>query len=452
MNSKIITLTIAFLLLILPVSALTVDPRVTIGSNTQEPATNVTTTFTITNTGNQTLTNFQLSSTASSIHNIYFNQIPLNLTPGQQAIVTVGGTIPLSFDASTSQCIPSSFQIGNIAVSASTTTGTENISLPLYMQRANHLVFKDLDISVDEDSTSFDEGDDVDIKPGSDISILADLENTFKKSGGFDIEDITLFVEALDSELNIDEDADVDNLRPDRHSTEEITFDIDLDVNDDKYDASVYICGVDENGARHGDRVNGIFNVEIEDDFLLVRSVDAPHEAQCGSTINFRIGIENIGKDDQNDAEVLIENDLLHISERVTDIEVEEDDTETARLIITLPSSAENGASFFEISAQTDDGSVTDTQTATLTITGCGTTSARAQVSPQQPRQVTPQAQPVYTEQPVVLPVLGDTRVYATPVNSAQMSFRTSGLYIPFLILLILVVIIVILLMLRHKK
>src|SRR3989344_3371434 len=108
MNSKIITLTIAFLLLILPVSALTVDPRVTIGSNTQEPATNVTTTFTITNTGNQTLTNFQLSSTASSIHNIYFNQIPLNLTPGQQAIVTVGGTIPLSFDASTSQCIPSS--------------------------------------------------------------------------------------------------------------------------------------------------------------------------------------------------------------------------------------------------------------------------------------------------------------------------------------------------------
>src|SRR3989338_1920245 len=433
-------LTIISLILLILLSApilanLTSDVNVTLGNEGQEAGV-VQAQFRITNTGNETLSNFTLSTTASGVYAIQFSGIPENLTVGQSALITVTGTIPLSFHAVTPECVPSAFSLGTISI----TTNTSSAQTNLFMQRANHLVFQDVDIEFNGCSESFDEGDTIDLELDSDITLIAEIENDFDDDG-FDIEDITLFIES--DELDINEDVDVDDLRADRDVIEEISFDIDFDEDDDTYPVSVFVCGTDENQARHGSRINASFEIEREDDFVIIRSLDHPQQASCGQQVTLRVGIENIGEDNQDDVTVQVLNDKLRINEEVSGIEVEEDDTENVRFTLSLPSQVEEGLSYFEVSVLADDGRITDTHTGSIQIS-CGEEPSVPQTTSQQPPQRNV-AQPAVVQQPTL--VLGDNRIYAT--TSSSQSFRTSGFYIPFLILLILVAIVAILIMAR---
>ena len=71
----------------------------TIGGDSQDRLTEVSTTFTITNNETFKVENITIQHNADSKYNIALTNAPTELLPGASAIVTVKGKIPLDFDA-----------------------------------------------------------------------------------------------------------------------------------------------------------------------------------------------------------------------------------------------------------------------------------------------------------------------------------------------------------------
>ena len=426
---------------------LTLDALVLIGGPQQNPTSNVSKTFTLTNTGNQTLSNVMLSSTASTIYHVTFFNVPSTLNPGQSAVITVSGTIPTSFNAVTTQCVPSAFSLGNIQTSATNTTAVFTVTTPLQMQRRNNLEFKHLDVIIGADEKSFNNGKNIKMSPGDDVTVQATAENTNPDDDGSRIEDIELRV-VVDNDFDIDEDVQFDkDLDPDEEATDSVNFDVERDVDKGKYNAHVSLCGTDEFGALHGEQINGTFEVETKDDDVVITSVNHPNTLSCGETLNMRIGLENVGDRNQHDVIAHVQNNDLHIDEQIAGIEIDENDREDVRFTFTMPRNVADDVYTFEIEAIADDGTVTDTQTSTVELKEC--TGRSGTRTPQTSQQTSTQRTTPITTINDILPTLNNDRIYAQTTSSSATSFRTNKLYIPALVLVILLMLLSILFLLR---
>ncbi len=71
----------------------------TLGSDTAEADTNVSTSVTLTNTGSTTLTGISLASTAAGKYAVGFSGVPTTLAPSASATVTVSGLLHIDTNA-----------------------------------------------------------------------------------------------------------------------------------------------------------------------------------------------------------------------------------------------------------------------------------------------------------------------------------------------------------------
>src|SRR3989338_3230383 len=204
----------------------------TLGSSNMQPGVNASTTFTITNTDNSSVTGISLSSTAASGYVVSFSGAPTNLSAGASATVTVNGFIIKSHDAVTAAIEAASMEIGSLVATGTSNGTTVTASNTLSAQIENHLKIKKIVITVNGDEEHrLDDGDDVkDLKPGDKLDIRVEVENTFDEDDEIDIEDIVVRAEIDDSDFDLDEDEDISDISANEEDS--VTF-VDVEVEDE---------------------------------------------------------------------------------------------------------------------------------------------------------------------------------------------------------------------------
>lgn len=394
-----------------PISSMSVPESLQLGGENQRRNRTESTSFTITNNGDFTLTNIELTSTAD-------NRFKINMTPnlisslakGASVTVTVSYFVPKNKDAANQN-------IGNIQVKSDQIT--KNIGLS--MQAKNQLKISDIDVIVDGASDDVTNGGtvDEDVFPGSEVEIRIEIENLFDKSEDedFEIRDVDLDVEIED----MDEDGgDLDfntefDINADDQEKFQFSFTTPLDVDEEDKKVIIKAFGRDENGARHGQEVTVRLDVRRKNhDLRISRAEFNPRRISCDRRTTMVVEVSNLGASDEDDVLLTVENSDLGLSfeeEFALDKANDRDDKATRNFRITVPDSSREGT--YRFTAKVFYGRntiINDVKDVDLQVERCSVTPSVQPIQPQEPA----------TGQPsVVVPTLSGT-TFAEPARATS--------------------------------
>jgi len=339
--------------------------------------------FTIENSGTQTITNIQVTSSVAgegtpSDYDISFTNAPSTLTAGEQVTVTIRARIPEFLDAVDSTGEKISNVVGQVTVVGN--SGAVSASKDISMEVENKLEFKDLEVCADSDCEDADDGDTVkEIKPGDDMELQIKVENKFKDNDANDvtIEDVELDVDIDDSDFDVSESEDMGDLDADDEDEIIIKFDVDDEANDGSVTMELVLVGKDEHGARHGEKWSVKLDVDREKHEIRVSELTiTPSSLSCSKagmvqTVEARVRYENIGRSDEDEVSVKVEIAELDIVEVVRDIELDEDDDESRTFRLDIPANAKPGTYNVNANAYYDRDRLTDKEAVVLTVPDC---------------------------------------------------------------------------------
>lgn len=270
-----------------------------------------------------TLTN----GNATSIINV---QSTINI---QGIVFNVAGTPPGIGDTSTFTLTPttsinySSLDFGkSISGNLTITAGSESEKISVKIENTQFCDYSnpgDLEVkSIDIENTGI--GDEDNWYPFDVLNVEVEIEN----NGDEDVKDITLEWGVYDSDgLWIIEPVSEDDFDVDEDESEIIAFTIDLDddldvsldeLKDGSY--SLYVRATGE-GDDSGDITCAsdfeTADMVIEDDYVIFKDVEIIGTPFCGSTVQAKAELVNIGSDDQEDITVSIYNKDLGLDEKM---------------------------------------------------------------------------------------------------------------------------------------
>ncbi len=396
-----------FVLLAASVSALQLG-AVTIGGENADRVKNATQTFTITNNETSSVT-LTLSSTADAKYNVRFDPATVTLAAGESKNIAVYADIPLDFNAvetsksSSDYLEEKAFVIGQIqAKSGSTVVASSDLK----MQAVNQLNLKKARIDCDGNTESLDNGEKVeDLKPDMKCTLEIDVENNFdedddeysdgtdKKIGDIEFDTVSVEVESDDSDLDLSEDEDLDGLGADDQDTVTIEFDIDEETDDGTYTVDIYVYGEDDNGAVHGEHWVIKLDVNRLSHDVQIRSYSlspATVSACDGGTVRIVSRISNFGKRDEDAVAVELSIPDLKYEKRVTDIELDSDDSTSVSFVADVPAGTKPGIYRATLSTFFDDTAPSNSQALEFTVEKCEEQEVVVTTPVQQNATVTP--------------------------------------------------------------
>ncbi len=200
---------------------------------------------------------------------------------------------------------------------------------------------------------------------GDDVNVEVKIRNGLNKDNDFKIE-----AHLYDLNTNRSEDSDDDSLDINKGSSEDsqIKISIPEDV-EEKHEFAVYVFAKADSGECNSNFIN--VKVQREDDKVVIDkfSID-PSQAESQDIINFKVKVQNIGGDDQENVYVEIKNAELGINLKSDKFDIEsfgDDDTVTKSFSFTLPQNATEAS--YEITASVYfNGSGVDREAKTLVI------------------------------------------------------------------------------------
>ncbi len=447
MNKAIIFM---FLIAVLSLgaSAIQVDSP-TLGGEGQERNTNASTTFTITNNNTASeMTNIVVTPTAGANDQKYRMafSVPASIPAGGTATVTVNALVPLDHPGIDSNLQKRPVKIGTLTVTGTAGGVQETSTADVFMQAVNQLEIKKARIECETKSESIDDGDKVEnLKPGESCTLEVEVENNFddndrdnRKVGDISFPTITFRVDSSSRDIDIDDDDDdIDDLEANDEDSVSITIDIDEEAEDRTNSLDIFVSGRDENGALHGEKLTARLEVvRLTHDIQIRRIELAPSRvSNCeASTVKATIGILNQGKRDEDEAAVEVSVPDLRFSKKVTDIQLDKDDSTAASVDIPVPQNTKPGVmrvdirTFFDAIAPSNSGSVD------LTIESCER-NATATVP-----------QPTTGQQPQVVVVPNvQTQGVAAP---ARTSTSNDSVYLTVLAVAVVIAVIVVIVLL----
>ena len=467
---KLLLISTLFLVLVaLGVSAQTATLDSTplkIGDKNQDRVT-VASSFTVTNTGNASCTadvntiavsNSATSQSASSYVKYavaggsFQSGLPgITLQPGSNT-VNIQVAIPDDFDGVDSSLRPISFKVSDIQVSGCGATVTR----ALEVQAVNQLEIKDADFcytnpteGAQEDCSSIDDGDDVkNILPGAKARLTVNAENKFsdnddsgEKIKDIQINDVQLEINVDDQDFDVDEDENLDDIDANDEQEETVTFDVDEDVKDGTYDLVIRVFGTDENGAFHGEEFKVDLEVERRTHDLIIRSGSfQPNKVACAPrTATARYGFRNTGTRDEDDVVFEVSNSQLGILQTKDHGDVDEDDSESGSMTITVPESTTPGTYTFFFRSYYDTDSLSSEKSVDLVVEACGTGSEE-----EEEEVVPPVVQPpvvITPPTPVVQPRAAPTvRTAATTESTGFGSWYVIAMIIAIVVVLVIII------------
>ncbi|MAG15907.1 hypothetical protein CMO88_02500 [Candidatus Woesearchaeota archaeon] len=421
---------------------------------------NETGTITVTNTGNEQLTDLTATVTLGSeagkagslsLADLAYKDITipaegLILDAGESTTVSVEELrIPENLNAVDEKGVAKSFHVLDISFAATrganqpstTVTGTSKVT----MQAENNLEIEDLVIKFNGDEENVDDGDDVeDVRPGVDVLMDFTLENLFKDDEDVQIERITVEVEN-NGDLEVRKEVDGNNLATEETDVVDVEFDIDEKTNRGSEDLKIIVLGEDENGARHGENWVVTLKIEREAHEIDIKSLSLqPQTISCESDAQLAVEIRNTGTRKEKDTYVRIESLELQHSEVSDQIEIKENKEKTVNFIVPIPENLEpkNYRITVETYYDTSDKSVVDG--ILLKKVACGDEEV---VEPEQPEDVKKDDIVVVTPPTVTPPAevtTGDVVAPLPTVDEEKTSFLEGNSFMIMLVLAYIVV------------
>ncbi|MCB9359458.1 hypothetical protein H6503_05995 [Candidatus Woesearchaeota archaeon] len=362
-------------------SALSTDATVVIGSDSQAASDydddhyGVYATRSLAFDTNDTISIQSISPSSSYYNdadNVGENNLNLSIDSQSNGVISLKGRIPERLSAVDANGLPTAFKVADVIFAAGSATATVEV----YMQRESKLEFNKIILVNEDNEEKISNGEEIDeLKPGDSGTVEFKVENTYPSRTNIEIDDVEVEMRETGSdELDIDESESMGTIEEDDTATETISYDIDDNADEGSYDILLIVTGEDDYGALHGEQYKIEFTIEKEKDDVSLERLDLNPDSinLCDDrTVTLTVSIENVGENDQDGAEIVVENNELNYYNKVDNIELDEGDATTKRFTITVPESANAGAYRFLVSAKNEDGDVTDSQTIALLVNSC---------------------------------------------------------------------------------
>lgn len=355
--------------------------QVTIGDDDQDRVHDVTGTLRVTNTDNSTdLTNVALSSSAPSSYNVRFSG-PGTVAAGTTESYTVTIDIPDDHDSVDDDLDEAALKVGQITVTGDLGASTDQGSADLYVQAVNKLRIDKVRVVCDTKSKSVDDGDSVDdILPGQECTVEINVENNFDDSSdnGEKIVDVEFnsmrfTIDSSNSDVDVDMDDDFDDLGPAENDDATATIEVDEEADRDA-DIDLEVYAIDENGAKHGEKLS--FQLEVKrltHDVQISQVQVSPQSLDNCMTDSVRVtvNVKNLGKRDEDSAAVEISVPNLNFVKKEDAFELDENDGRSVVFNIPLDEDTDSGVYTVEIRTFYDTIAPSNQGQAEFTITQC---------------------------------------------------------------------------------
>lgn len=405
--------------------------NVVLGGSSQDRDTNVTAAFTVTNTGSPGEAAVEVTAVTTAadvkykvefLHPTNGNPVstsnPLIVQVGVPATVTVKGFIPIDFNSVDTGLEAKAFSIGLVSVSGKvtgTTTTVGPVTADLTMQAKNMLNLKKGKVIVSGASSkekTFRSGTKVeDIKPGDHLTIELEVENLFSersstlKNTDINFDDVEVTLE-FDNDEDFDVDETTDSMSIDAGEEETVSFKVDVedDARDRAHTLDIFIDGVDENGARHGEKVRISINIERDPHDIVIKSAEVqPNVIVCGGDRNLRVDarVTNRGRLDEDEVVVEASIPTMGLLQKTPAFSLDEDDSKNVNFVLTVDDDAKPGTYAGNVFTYYDISNKNNFRPLTLVIEECKKPEATPTPTPEPTQPPTPEATP--TPAPVVV-------------------------------------------------
>lgn len=408
--------------------------------------------FTVKNTGNQILSDFEVTNmlyqsgfTQSSL-NLTF-EYPSSLDPGEEASITVKSRIPENLDAANdTEYKPSSMKVAELTIQATAENGTKvEDTTDLLLRRENQLDIEDLDVCVNDKCLNVDNtGDSIEnARPGDTITIDIKVENEFSDNDAEDIiiEDITVGYIIDEDDIEEDDDETISEISAGSDSEETFSFTLDDDVDENTYEVLVYAGGIDQHGAYHADEIKFKLVVEKKKRDLEIRDVNLnPMTLSCNrysSRLNVRF--VNLGTRTEDQAAVEYEIKDLDMSQKKGTYQVTEGSEKNVDFEINLPEDVKPGPYKVTVTTYFEQSYPSDQEYVELTVPDCG---EEEEEQDDQANETTPVAQPSGDQdREVRVTTTAPKKDLATTLSNGGIIWIIGAVVLLLLVLLVVIVI-----------
>ena len=159
-----------------------------------------------------------------------------------------------------------------------------------------------------------EEGGTIEAKPGSKINFKIEIENNYKYDENLKIEDIRVKTKIKDIKNNLDKQTKFKDLETNEDDNAEIEIELPLIIEEDKYDLELKITGKTNYGIKQEIIINYDLEINKEKNDLIFSKLKLDSLESCPKEKNnLFIEIINIGKVDQKDITLSVENKELNI-------------------------------------------------------------------------------------------------------------------------------------------
>lgn len=419
---------------------------VTIGSDKQDRVTGVTSTFKITNNNSTTLNNIQVTSSAASQYAVTFSNVPTSLAAGASETVTVTATIPTNFNAVNTNLEETAFSIGTLTVTGILGTTTETETADIKMQAVNQLEIKKVTVKCGSKEERLDDGERMEelLPDTDDCSITIEVENTFRSSdkndqkiGDIEFDPATIEVESDDSDVDIDEEDDINSF--DADETDEVSFDFEIDeeADDGTYNVAIRLFGTDDNGAYHGEKWEVKLEVErlkYDIQFKNIDVIPSEMEACKDEIVKVSATVYNMGRRDEDESAVELKIPDLKYTKKIENIELDRDEKTTVHFDVPLPTEIKAGTYRGTLKSYFDTNAESNTKTIEIVLTPCKAYETEEKEEEKQTTVVVPQETKTQIQIP---PVVKQSQEDKQTTETQEGNFTESTAYLSLLIALV---------------
>ncbi len=349
---------------------------------------NVSGVVTITNSGGETVKNLKfdkvtgLSKYSSAFSNAKSFGVALaatELAPGASTTATVILRVPENLDAVNSNGEQVAFDVAQLTFTGTKSDGVTALSpvtSTVSMTAENNLRFKSAKALFDSKSLRIDDDDTIDnVRPGTRIEIEFEVESRFKDDDAVDIEDVVLVAESTGDtdDLDVDEDVDIDSLGPEDVEITTVAFEVEPDAARGKESMIVTLDGIDENGARHGEKFDLTIDIERKDHEISILSATlTPRSVSCEASSDLSVKMRNTGRRDEDQVFLRVFSTELNNFNRNVEIgTLDENDEETRSFTVPVPVDLAAGTYRLTVETYYDVGTKSNTDAAILTKAAC---------------------------------------------------------------------------------
>lgn len=337
--------------------------------------TNRSTSFTITNTGNQDLSDLALTVNTAAFTDDDGDAMTFTLTPATGIALATGASRTITLAASVPADIDPQTYSGAVTVSGSGITQT----IPLSLSVANILEITDVELRVAGSSSERK------ISPGETFTVEIEVENIAQDVDLEDVEVEVFFEDSSGDRLedddgdDLDDDAELQDLDAGDDDQVTFTFTMPYDADDgDNFNVVVVVTARNAEDssqrfvARHAEEE---LEVDKEDhDVEITRASFAQSTISCERFANLRVVVRNRGDSDE-DVELTVQNTALSFSDSADftlDRDPNDPDFEVEESFSVDLRNARPGNYQFSIIARYSNNRRSETGTASLTVQECG--------------------------------------------------------------------------------